>query len=294
MIVHGDAMVTVRRDHCSTLLGAHERVAEIDPEQEEYAVYRVLDALTDSFFPSSRSSTTSRRARGGRRRRAPTAARLQQIVSPQAHADSAAPHGRPAARHPRHGRHPVRSRCPASPTTRPTTTSATSTTTCCASTTRSSPTATCSPALLDVYLSAQSNRLNDVITRLTVVGTIFLPLTFLTGFFGQNFGWLVDHVDAPAPSGRSASASRSSRWSALLAVVPRVGASRTTTPVGSPPLWPWISQSICNRRHRAGRAARDDGRLGHPPGARGRPRRRLPGRGDRGTRARAPSRSSSA
>ncbi len=52
--------------------------------------------------------------------------------------------------------------------------------------------------LLDIYLSAQSNRLNGWVTRLTVLGTIFLPLTFLTGFFGQNFGWLVDHVGSAA------------------------------------------------------------------------------------------------
>ena len=52
--------------------------------------------------------------------------------------------------------------------------------------------------LLDVQLSAQSNRLNGYITRLTVLGTIFLPLTFITGFFGQNFGWLVHNVDSEA------------------------------------------------------------------------------------------------
>jgi magnesium transporter len=48
---------------------------------------------------------------------------------------------------------------------------------------------------LDVYLSTVSNRLNTVMKRLTVVATIFLPLTFITGFFGQNFGWMVRHVD---------------------------------------------------------------------------------------------------
>jgi magnesium transporter len=47
---------------------------------------------------------------------------------------------------------------------------------------------------LDVYLSTVSNRLNQVSKQLTVVATIFLPLTFVTGFFGQNFGWMVRHI----------------------------------------------------------------------------------------------------
>jgi magnesium transporter len=43
----------------------------------------------------------------------------------------------------------------------------------------------------DLYLSTVSNRQNDVMKQLAIVGTVFLPLSFITGFFGQNFGWLV-------------------------------------------------------------------------------------------------------
>src|SRR3989454_2355632 len=50
---------------------------------------------------------------------------------------------------------------------------------------------------MDVYLSTVSNRLNLRITRLTVFATLFLPLTFIIGFFGMNFAWLVAHI-APA------------------------------------------------------------------------------------------------
>ncbi|HEX7267527.1 MAG TPA: magnesium/cobalt transporter CorA [Streptosporangiaceae bacterium] len=44
---------------------------------------------------------------------------------------------------------------------------------------------------MDAYLSTVSNRLNVVMKQLTVIATIFLPLSFLTGFFGQNFAWMV-------------------------------------------------------------------------------------------------------
>lgn len=40
---------------------------------------------------------------------------------------------------------------------------------------------------VDAYLSVTSNRLNEVMKRLTVIATIFLPLSFITGFFGMNF-----------------------------------------------------------------------------------------------------------
>jgi magnesium transporter len=39
-------------------------------------------------------------------------------------------------------------------------------------------------------------RLNETIYWLTVVATVFLPLTFVTGFFGMNFGWMVARIDS--------------------------------------------------------------------------------------------------
>jgi len=46
-------------------------------------------------------------------------------------------------------------------------------------------------SVLDTHLSTVSNRLNVVMKQLTIIATIFLPLSFLTGFFGQNFAYLV-------------------------------------------------------------------------------------------------------
>jgi magnesium transporter len=43
----------------------------------------------------------------------------------------------------------------------------------------------------DLYLSTVSNRQNEVMKQLAIVGTVFLPLSFITGFFGMNFSWLV-------------------------------------------------------------------------------------------------------
>ncbi len=44
--------------------------------------------------------------------------------------------------------------------------------------------------LLDIYLTAVSNRMNEVMKVLTIIATIFIPLTFLAGLYGMNFKFM--------------------------------------------------------------------------------------------------------
>jgi magnesium transporter len=44
--------------------------------------------------------------------------------------------------------------------------------------------------ILDVYLSSVSNKMNEVMKTLTIIATIFIPLTFLAGIYGMNFSYM--------------------------------------------------------------------------------------------------------
>jgi magnesium transporter len=47
---------------------------------------------------------------------------------------------------------------------------------------------------LEIHLSVIANRQNEVAKQLTIIATIFLPLSFIVGFFGQNFSFLVANI----------------------------------------------------------------------------------------------------
>jgi magnesium transporter len=44
--------------------------------------------------------------------------------------------------------------------------------------------------MLDTYLSSISNRMNAVMKVLTIIATIFIPLTFVAGIYGMNFEYM--------------------------------------------------------------------------------------------------------
>jgi len=50
--------------------------------------------------------------------------------------------------------------------------------------------------MVDIYLSSLSHRLNEVMKVLTIIGTIFIPLTFITGVYGMNF-WYMPELESP-------------------------------------------------------------------------------------------------
>jgi magnesium transporter len=195
--VSGQWMITVHKAGHELLQHAASRIERETPKTEEEAIYRVLDALTDSFFPVlegvddeidvlmdamlEKPSQDQRQELFAMRRRL---IELRRIATPQR--DILARGGDVLGRLPGLEADDARDwfRDVYDHLVR-------------ISELIDSYRDLLSGAL-DLYLSTVSNRLNSISTQLTIVATIFLPLTFVTGFFGQNFGALVSHIDTPA------------------------------------------------------------------------------------------------
>jgi magnesium transporter len=52
-------------------------------------------------------------------------------------------------------------------------------------------------SLYDMYMSSISNRMNEVMKVLTIIATIFIPLTFVAGIYGMNFNTAVSPLNMP-------------------------------------------------------------------------------------------------
>jgi magnesium transporter len=52
-------------------------------------------------------------------------------------------------------------------------------------------------SVVDVYMAGADNRLNETMKQLTIVAALFLPVTAISGFFGMNHQFLVEHITGP-------------------------------------------------------------------------------------------------
>jgi magnesium transporter len=193
--VSGGYIFTARHEECIALDHLHEVLMPEKAEAEEYLVYRILDALTDAFYPvidavEARVDALERevlaRARhahlGGIYRLKQEVHDLQRRVTPQRdlfQATGADVIGSlPGLSHGSRmylsdvADHLVQV---AGELTRQNEDLA---------------------ALTSTYFNANANRLNLTAARLSVVGTLFVAWTLVTGFFGQNFGWLVRSISS--------------------------------------------------------------------------------------------------
>jgi magnesium transporter len=192
----GSWMITVRQSACRALHDAFHRLEVSAPRTEEEAIYRVLDALTDSFFPilerlddeiDNLMDAMLAGPRVDQRQELFTLRRqlvdMRRIIGPQRdmlarggdvlgglpglESDDAHHWMRDVYDHLLRIAELIDSY------------------------------RDLLGGALEVYLSTVSNRVNEISKQLAIVATIFLPLTFVTGFFGQNFGTLVRHINSP-------------------------------------------------------------------------------------------------
>jgi magnesium transporter len=192
--ISGSFVVTVRRSTCTQLDELHDELDMADSEAEHYIVYRVFDVLTDAFYPiidllEERIDATEAQVLLGRPRHEQIAEiyRLKQNVQDLSRRVV-----------------PERDRFLAG----------TETILNLPGLTRGTKEYLRDVgdhlaqvagelhrqqedlmALTATYFNANANRLNSVATRITIGGTLFLAWTLVTGFFGQNFGWLVKNIN---------------------------------------------------------------------------------------------------
>jgi magnesium transporter len=190
--VSGDFVLTVRQEHCDLLDDLHDALLPEGTEAEDYLVYRIFDTLTDAWYPVINAIETQVDCLEGevferaRREQLSRIYRLRQEVRehhrllgeqrdrflPAADAiRNLAGLSRGAKEYLRDvGDHLAQV------------------------TGEFHRQYEDLMSLAQTYFNANADRLNGTATKLTVVGTLFVTWTLITGFFGQNFAWLVKNV----------------------------------------------------------------------------------------------------
>jgi magnesium transporter len=191
----GSFVFTVRRRECTVLEQLHDQLAEAPIHDEGYLIYRILDTLTDAYYPVINAIEERVDALEGqillraRREQVPVIYRMRQEVRellriagsqrdhfiPTAEAIRALPGLAQGTREYLRdvGDHLAQVAGELQRQTDDLN------------------------ALTGTYFNANADRLNVVVTRVTIAGTVFITWTVFAGFFGQNFGWLVRHIDGP-------------------------------------------------------------------------------------------------
>jgi magnesium transporter len=195
LYLSGGFVVTVRRSTCTVLDQLHKDLGEVPIHDEGYLIYRILDTLTDAYYPVINAVEARVDDLEGqvllraRREQVPVIYRLRQEVRELLRiAASQRDHSMQTAEAIRSlpgleqgtreylrdiGDHLVQIAGELQRQTDDLN------------------------ALTGTYFNSNADRLNAVVTRVTIAGTIFITWTVFAGFFGQNFGWLVRHIDGP-------------------------------------------------------------------------------------------------
>jgi magnesium transporter len=192
--VSGHWIVTVRRTRLPVLDELHGRLAPEGVEDEDYLVYRIFDGLTDAFFPAIQrleNRIDENEAEVLERPRREHLSRiyrlkqdvheLQRLIAGQRDqfqlASDAILELAALSRTTREYLRDVRDHLAQ----------------IAGELQRQNEDLT---ALTSTYFNASAERVNRTATRLSVVATFFVVWTLITGFFGQNFGWLVRNVES--------------------------------------------------------------------------------------------------
>jgi magnesium transporter len=191
--VSGNWIVTVRHRPCTVLDDLHHALIPEGTEEEEYLVYRILDGLTDAFYPAIADIEQRIDALEGEVLERPRREQLRQVyrLKQEVHelqrlvagqrdqfqtASSAIMDLAGLSRGQREYLRDVGDHL----------------TQIGGELQRQNDDLL---ALTSIYFNAATDKVNRTATRLTVLATFFVAWTLVTGFFGQNFEWLVSNVE---------------------------------------------------------------------------------------------------